>query len=383
MDVPLKNPKPDIEQFVAVITGHKPPDRVHFAELFLDNETMQVISEKYLDRRWVTPDYADRATFLPYFDNVIECWHRLGYDYVWAGGWLEILFHGKYRVGADTAEHAKSTRIWMEESDGVVSSWEDFEKYPWPDAKTVSLAAYEYASKRLPEGMGLFACFGQGTLENVMNVLVGLEPLSYMLYEQPDLVEAIVEKVGQILYTLSERVIGLPKLAGFFQGDDMGYQSATLIAPDHLRKYVLPWHKKIAKLAHDNHLLYILHSCGNLDEIMEDLIDDVGIDAKHSFQDKILPVADFKARYGDRIGTLGGVDVDKMCRWSEKEIRPYVREILDRCMPGGRYALGTGNSVANYIPTENYLAMLDEGMKWKSTKGGTVRRRRQGGTHDN
>jgi uroporphyrinogen decarboxylase len=30
-------------------------------------------------------------------------------------------------------------------------------------------------------------------------------------------------------------------------------------------------------------------------------------------------------------------------------------------MPGGGYCLGTGNSVANYIPLENYLAMVDEG----------------------
>jgi uroporphyrinogen decarboxylase len=366
VDLPLKRPRPDVDQFVAVITGRKPPERVHFAELFLDNETMQAISEKYLGRAWVTPDLADRATFLPYFDNVIECWYQLGYDYVWAGGWQEILFQGKYRQGTDTAERAKSTRIWMEESEGIIGSWEDFEAYPWPDPERVSLAAYEYASGRLPDGMGLLVCFGQGTLENVMNVLVGLEPLSYMLYEQPDLVEAIFEKVGRTLYRLSERVIGLPRLTGFFQGDDMGYQSSTLISPDHIRKYVLPWHKKIARLAHDNGLLYVLHSCGNVGAIMDDLIDDVGIDAKHSFQDKILPVGEFKRKYGDRIGVLGGVDVDKMCRLPEEEIRAYVRGILEECVPGGRYALGSGNSVANYIPIENYLAMLDEGVRWTS-----------------
>lgn len=33
-------------------------------------------------------------------------------------------------------------------------------------------------------------------------------------------------------------------------------------------------------------------------------------------------------------------------------------------MPGGRYALGSGNSVANYVPVQNYLAMLDEGYHW-------------------
>ena len=32
--------------------------------------------------------------------------------------------------------------------------------------------------------------------------------------------------------------------------------------------------------------------------------------------------------------------------------------------PGGGYCLGTGNSVANYIPLANYLAMLDEGRRY-------------------
>ena len=97
---------------------------------------------------------------------------------------------------------------------------------------------------------------------------------------------------------------------------------------------------------------------------MEDLISDVKIDAKHSFEDTIVPVAEFKRRYGDRIAVLGGVDVNKLCVLNEADLRAYVRKILDECMPGGGYALGTGNSVANYIPVENYLAMLDEGDKW-------------------
>jgi uroporphyrinogen decarboxylase len=45
-------------------------------------------------------------------------------------------------------------------------------------------------------------------------------------------------------------------------------------------------------------------------------------------------------------------------------VRKRVRDTLDACMPGGGYCLGTGNSVANYIPVENYLAMLDEGRRY-------------------
>jgi len=126
---------------------------------------------------------------------------------------------------------------------------------------------------------------------------------------------------------------------------------------------VWPWHKKIAQLAHDHDLLYLFHSCGNLEAIMEDLIEDVKIDAKHSFEDAIMPVTQFKEKYGDRIAVLGGVDMDKLCRLEEAELRAYVRSVIDICMKGGGYALGSGNSIPNYMSLRNFLIMLDEGYK--------------------
>jgi uroporphyrinogen decarboxylase len=109
---------------------------------------------------------------------------------------------------------------------------------------------------------------------------------------------------------------------------------------------------------------YLLHSCGKLDEIMDDLIDDVGIDGKHSFEDAILPVTQAKGLYGGRIALLGGIDMDFLCRSGEQDIRRRVADTLDVCMKGGGYCLGTGNTVANYVPLDNFLAMLDEGRRY-------------------
>ena len=58
---------------------------------------------------------------------------------------------------------------------------------------------------------------------------------------------------------------------------------------------------------------------------------------------------------------LGGIDLDFLCNAREAEVRARVRQTLDVCQPGGGYCLGTGNTVANYIPLDHYLAMLDEG----------------------
>lgn len=57
--------------------------------------------------------------------------------------------------------------------------------------------------------------------------------------------------------------------------------------------------------------------------------------------------------------------MDELCRLNEGNSRKYVRKILEECMPGGRYALGAGNSIANYVPIKNYLIMLEEGLKWR------------------
>ena len=100
-------------------------------------------------------------------------------------------------------------------------------------------------------------------------------------------------------------------------------------------------------------------------KVMDDLIDDVGIDAKHSFEDKILPVEEVYRRWGDRIAVLGGVDMDVLGRGTEERVRARTRQILEVCgVKGTGYCLGTGNSVVNFIPVQNYLAMLDEGSRW-------------------
>ena len=143
----------------------------------------------------------------------------------------------------------------------------------------------------------------------------------------------------------------------------MGFRTATLISPADLRRYTLPWHKRFCALAHERGLPYFLHSCGNLEEIMPHLIQEVGIDGKHSYEDAIVPVAEMQRRYGHRIALLGGVDVNVLTRAEPEELRRHVRGIIDECGPRGRFAIGSGNSIPSYIPVRNYLTMVDEAVR--------------------
>ena len=360
--LPIKNPSPDYKWFRRVILGQEIPKRPPFVELFLDQEILQEIVVNFLGRQWTAPD-ANKENRKKYWDNYIEAYYRLGYDFVWIDG--KVNFPSKPRTAGDTANLSRGNRNWDEEGAGAITSWEEFETYKWPSQTEFNLWDIEYVSKHLYEGMGLFVFPCRGFLEVPLEIIMGFENFSYLLYDEPELVKAVCDRVGSTIMSFYRQVTNVDRLMGFFPGDDMGYKSATMISPNALRELILPWHKKAAALAHEHDLLYMLHSCGNLEEIMDDLIDDVKIDAKHSFEDQIIPASEFKIRYGEKIAVLGGIDIDKLCRLPENELRKYIRSTLEACMPGGRYALGSGNSVANYIPIQNYLCMLEEGYNFK------------------
>ncbi|MBU0477657.1 hypothetical protein KKC91_03720 [bacterium] len=363
LKVPLQKPTPDIETFCRIIRREIIPSRPPLVELIIDETIMKHLTEQLVGKKWVGHISGSKdSKEEQHIKCIMNFWYRFGYDYVRLSGGLD--FSGRKRTAEDTSIISKGERNWTEEGKGIITNWEEFEKYPWPSLDKIDLWKYEFASQNLPDGMGLFVCPSSGILEIPLNALLGYETLAYGIYDQPDLIKAVFQRVGELIYGFYKKVIGLPNLYGFFQGDDMGFKTATLMPPDFLRKNVLPWHKKIASLAHENNLLYLLHACGNLEEIMNDLIEDVKIDGKHSFEDEIMPVSEFYKKYSAKIAILGGVDVDALCRLRGDRLRSYIRNILETCAPEGAYALGSGNSVANYVPPENYLIMLEEGLNW-------------------
>ena len=143
----------------------------------------------------------------------------------------------------------------------------------------------------------------------------------------------------------------------------MGHKTGTLVKPDDLRELFIPWQKQLIEMAHAYGKLGLFHTCGQVEAVMEDLIEQVGIDARHSTQDTIEPVTVAKKRWGGRIGLLGGVDVDFITRRTPAQVRAYTRRIIETCAPSGGFALGVGNWVADSVPLDNYLAMLDEGRR--------------------
>ena len=102
-----------------------------------------------------------------------------------------------------------------------------------------------------------------------------------------------------------------------------------------------------------------MHSCGCIFPIMDELIETVGINAKHSNEDSIAPFSEWLERYGDRIGNFGGIDTDILCKENTTEIEEYVTNVYQYSQGHGGVAIGSGNSIPQYVPPEGYLAMVE------------------------
>lgn len=350
---------PDWEAFRACIERKGTPKRVHHIELFLDGEVQEAVCQRFgllegLDK--ADPHFA--------WQRMIHIQRFLGYDYVRQGADnIEMPLHRAETE--DTADLQRAGgRSYVDERQGPITTWDEFERYPWPDPRALTFDALAWYERNLPDDMCVIGSGGFAHFAEYVTWLMGYETLCYALYDQRALVQAIADRLLDLYTVVLERILEFKRVEIVWGSDDMGFKTGTLISPKDLRAFVLPGHKKMAAMAHAAGKPYLLHSCGNLETIMEDLIEDVKIDAKHSFEDTIEDVRDVKRRYGHRIALLGGIDLDFLCRADEAAVRARVRDTLDVCQPGGGYCLGTGNSVANYIPIDNYLAMLDEGRNY-------------------
>ena len=344
--------KPNFDVMLDVL-HRRVPSRVPFYEHFFDVEFIAEISKRHYDKPAESPEEEQR--------RIIQFHADLGFDY------LPLEFGVRFATAEiltskDTATLSRGDRRWISETGGPIQTWEDLENPDyWPSIDDAfDYEGFEAYARSLPEGMKIIGGAAGGPFEHA-NFLMGLESLSMRVFEDPAFIERLMERIGNTIVGIAERLVKIENLGAYRFGDDLGYKTSTMLSPDTLRRYFLPWAKKVAEVAHKAGKPFVLHSCGQLRDIMDDLIDDVKIDAKHSFEDVITPVTEAKKLWGNRVALLGGIDLDFICRHTPREIKEYTKRTLDICAKGGGYALGTGNSVTNYIPIDNYFAMLEAG----------------------
>jgi len=335
---------PDYTNLLQVLSNQR-PRRLPIYEHHIDAPFISKILGEELN-----PENLNENELVEYYRKVIGFWKEMTYDgFDFEAAICDILpGHGAIMGGMS----------------GPIQIRDDFKKYPWKEIPLIFKEKYtphfEAIRKTLPKGMKAYGGCGYGIFE-ASEDLVGYEPLCILQYLDPELFRDLFVKIGDLWEELWNWVINnYSDIFVFFRmGDDLGYKTSTLLDPDVIREHILPQYKRIIDLIHASGKKFLIHSCGNIFSLMDDLIA-LGIDAKHSNEDQIAPFMDWIEKYSDKIGLFGGFDLNLLVLKKPDEVFQTVLKqgALFRTKAKG-YGLGSGNSIPKYIPVDGFLAMIE------------------------
>jgi uroporphyrinogen decarboxylase len=344
----FKSFQPDIELLYQVLRREK-TDRPVIFEFIINLETCLRFSGR---------DTQPRPGTVDYYRMVIEAFRNLGYDMAPVYTFESGLF--SFPKGQQDSLASRSLN-----QGALITDRESFEKYPWPDAGTGNYEIYKHLSAFLPDGMKLLGFSNGGVLENATDI-VGFERLCELYLTDPELTAEIFRHIGERLIRFYSIVASMDSVGVCMVNDDWGFKTQTMFPPEMMESYVFPYIRKIVEVIHARGKPAILHSCGNVKGIMDVIIDDLKLDGKHSFEDGIYPVEDAWDWWSGRIAIVGGMDVDFLARNTPDEIYRRSIRMLEKTSATGGYALGSGNSIPDFVPVENHLAMIRAAVDFKT-----------------
>ncbi|WMJ22224.1 uroporphyrinogen decarboxylase family protein [Paludicola sp. MB14-C6] len=341
----MRNFTPDYRNIV-LSANNIEAKRLPLYEHLISTQHMETVLNKQFSSL-VNGNYEDKKEF---FKNYCEFFKVMGYDTVS----IEFCSGGAYPGAGALGGHV----------DPIIKTRDDFEKYPFEEVihNYYRIYAEQLCALRevMPQGMKAIGGVGNGIFEVVQD-LVGYMDLCYLSADDPDLYEDLFAKIGDVNLSIWERFMrefgDIYCVLRF--GDDLGYKSSTMLNEEDVKRLIIPQYKRIINVVHSYNKPFLLHSCGNIFNVMDDLINVAGINAKHSNEDQIAPFPIWVEKYGDKIGNFGGIDTDAVCRLDKPTMKDYILEVIHKSKGHGGFAFGSGNSIPDYVPLDNYLYMVE------------------------
>jgi uroporphyrinogen decarboxylase len=336
----MSKKRPDIEAFVKTLKRGK-AGYVPLAELGIH----PAVKEKILGRPIVT------------LKDDVDFWHTAGYDYIKLQPDADFnpARKGKGDMAVDKVDGAYSFD-WATEGKGIISDPESFENYQFPAEEDFGYSKFDEVKSLLPEGLGVIGQYGD--IFTMTWEMMGFEAFSFALFENPDLIKGLNDKLGNLVLSMFEHFAQHDNVDVLWYSDDIAYTNGLLMPPDVLDQYFFPWLKKVGDLARKYNKPLIYHTDGILYDVFDKIID-CGVDAIHPIEPKAMALSEVKEKYGDKLCLIGHVDVDIISRGTAEEVKKKVKENIETAAYNGGYCIGSGNSIPEYVIIENYIALLE------------------------
>jgi len=138
--------------------------------------------------------------------------------------------------------------------------------------------------------------------------------------------------------------------------DDMGYKHSQFFSVNMYKELLKPVHKRAVDWAHAKGIKAHLHSCGDINPFIPELID-IGIDCLNPLEVKAgMDPVKIKKKYGKDLVLHGGINA---VLWDDIDaIEDEIKRVLPIMKESGGYIFSTDHSIPNTVSLENFRRIV-------------------------
>ncbi len=141
-------------------------------------------------------------------------------------------------------------------------------------------------------------------------------------------------------------------------GDDWGMQNGIIMGYHSWKEFIYPELKRMYDFVKQKGKFVIIHSCGDVDELFDDLIQ-IGVDCFNPFQPEVMDVKFLLKKYHGKLSFWGGLSIQKILPFGTKqEVIEESKKLLSLGTRGG-YIFSPSHAVEGDTPVENMLSFIE------------------------
>lgn len=255
-------------------------------------------------------------------------------------------------------------------SDRSIKTRKDFrEKVILPgdddiEARIVFVREYKDVLKKSKSNIG-FCVLHSAFFQTLYEFVIGLEDTMAMVYENRDFIEELLEISTEFWMRFIKKVVEVG-VDFIWPADDVAFKTGLFLHPNIMKEMWLPKLARIIEPAVNAGVPVMFHSDGRIDEIVPWLID-IGVDCIHPMDPYGVDYREFKRKFGNRVCLAGNIDIEyPLAHGTPEEVEREVKEHMGVLKTGGGYVACSSHSIVNYIPHENFQAMINAIHKYGS-----------------
>lgn len=197
--------------------------------------------------------------------------------------------------------------------------------------------------------------------------LRGMENLFIDLHDRPGFVDELLNAIADYNVAQINEACKYDIDAVYF-GDDWGQQHGLQMGPRRWRQHIRPVLQRMYAAVRGAGKYVFIHSCGDVDELFDDLIE-IGVSCFNPFQPDVMDVYALLKQYRGRLTFHGGLSVQStLPRGTPDEVRRESERLLAAGREGS-YIFAPSHDVTRDVPLENMLAFIEVAQERASLAG--------------